>query len=167
MYDDSIAIVRLLSAYGIVDSQKSDEHYLKWLSCWTHSLVVHCGRAIKELGKFDFSGLYDEIAGICRYSIALDLLLNKDQLSKLYLDRHDSENYYLRQKMALQEALLRGLEFSEQVERFYREYPKLGTVKDLRTESNGLLCGHHKVLTSLAGNFNFYNVHLILKEQCL
>lgn len=165
MYNDSVPLVSLSAAYGLVESQESDEQYIKWLSCWTLGLLGKCGKATRQLGLYDMTVLYEEVAGICWYSIALDMLLKKNQVSTLNLGRSDQTNHYLHQKIALQEALLNGLEFSDKVEKFIRLYPKEGTVKDLIVESNNILCGHHKVLQSLAGDFYFGNVSHILYNR--
>lgn len=135
--DDHIRTVK-----GVVDSV-DPEKFNKWLSVWTLGLLGELGEVIEVLQRrcYSFDNVAREVGDVCWYTMALSMLLGDNyDFSGLSL----KSKYFGLSEVTVTEGLFKGLEFSEKVKKFVRDYPERGTV------DNVTITGFEKPITLIS-----------------
>ena len=149
-------IVKKYAQYGLNEAKQSTELFHKWLDVWSMGLVGEIGEAYKYLGFEKAQELQAEIADICWYSIALDLLLEKTYCQNVEL-KEVSRNFSIgEKKTTMVSSLIKATEFLETVKKYRRDYPK----RDINS-----ILGYEKPLLTLSGVFDFSETPQILEEK--
>lgn len=145
-------IVQKFAQYGLDESKQSIELFHKWLDVWSFGLIGEIGEAYSALKQGDCQEFRMEVADICWYTVALELLLQDNALENIVFE----DPMFKPEPNLLLNAIVYGLQYTEKVKKYRRDYPE----RDISSVE-----GYQNPLMVLNGSFDFSTVAEDLEQK--